>query len=89
MLHKWRAARLAREFSPLRRHLRSHCPSVRKEIGEQRELVIVYQRIPVVETVTCSKGRRLERPATRLLCAWLNHFSVQASSRITSRVISR
>jgi hypothetical protein len=44
----------------LRRHLRSHLPSARKEIGERRELAIIYQRIPLVETVTCSKDRRLE-----------------------------
>jgi hypothetical protein len=69
--------------------LRSYWPSARKEIGERRELAIVYQRIPLIETVACSKDRRLERPATRLLWAWLNYFSVQASRRVISRVISR
>jgi hypothetical protein len=72
----------------LRRHLCSHLPSAREEIGERREVAIVYQRIPLVETVTCSKDRRLERPAMTLLWAWPNHFPVQASRRIISRVIS-
>jgi hypothetical protein len=42
-----------------------------KEIGERRELAIVYQRIPLVETVTCSKDRRLERKEASLGVAYI------------------
>jgi hypothetical protein len=52
---------LYRKMDHLRRHLRSYLPSARKKISERRELAIIYQRIPLVETVTCSKDRRLER----------------------------